>query len=139
MDSGIVPTMAVGNDGFGGNGGLFLFAIFALLMGGGFNGGNRNYGSGITDEFNFSRLENQVRANAQLTETKTDAINNGLCSLGYKEAEHYASLMEAIKDEGCKTRALIKDQEIQCLRDKLFDQSQQTQTTTIINALKPAA
>jgi len=44
--------------------------------------------------------------------------------------------MEAIKDEGCKTRALIKDQEIQCLRDKLFEQSQTTQTTTIINALK---
>ena len=138
MDSGIVPTMAVGNDGFGGNNAIWVFAILALMLNG-FNGGNRNYGSGITDEFNFSRLENQVRANAQLTEAKTDAINNGLCSLGYKEAEHYASLMEAIKDEGCKTRALIKDQEIQCLRDKLFDQCQQTQTTTIINALKTTA
>lgn len=138
MDSGIVPTMAVGNDGFGGNSGIWLFAILALMFGG-FNGGNRCGGSGITDEFNFSRLENQVRANAQLTETKTDAINNGLCSLGYKEQEHYASLMEAIKDEGCKTRALIKDQEIQALRDKLFEQSQQTQTTTIINALTPAS
>lgn len=137
MDSGIVPTMAVGNDGFGGNSGIWLFAILALMFGG-FNGGNRWGGSGITDEFNFTRLENQVRANAQLTEAKTDAINNGLCSLGYKEAEHYASLMETIKDEGCKTRALIKDQEIQMLRDKLFEQSQQTQTTTIINALTPA-
>lgn len=82
---GIQPTLPIGgyNEGFGGSG-IWLFAILALMWGG--FGGNR-FGNGncaTQDDLNFSRLENQVRANAELTERKTDAINNGICSLSYE-------------------------------------------------------
>lgn len=85
---GITPTFPIGGDGFGNGSGIWLFAILALMWGG--FGGNRfgGYGNPATVEdlnttSNFARLEGQIRANADLTERKTDAISNGLCTLGY--------------------------------------------------------
>lgn len=67
--TGIVPTMPItGGDGFGfGNGGLWLFAILALMWGGFGNG----YGNGmgyrqataedVNNGFNFSELQSENR------------------------------------------------------------------------------
>lgn len=71
MDStGIVPTMPInGGDGFGfGNGGLWLFAILALMWGGnGFFGNNAGLGyrpataEDVNNGFNFSELQSENR------------------------------------------------------------------------------
>lgn len=78
MDStGITPVMDInrGNygygDGFGGANGLWLFAILALMFGGGGWFGNRGYGEGlgyrpataedVNNGFNFNDLQNQNR------------------------------------------------------------------------------
>lgn len=65
MDNGIMPTYNVGGDSFGG--GLWLFAILALMWGGsGFFGGN-NLGyrpataEDVNNGFNFNDLQNQNR------------------------------------------------------------------------------
>lgn len=72
MDSGITPVMPIGSgygDGFGGmGGGLWLFAILALMWGsnGGLFGGN-NLGyrpataEDVNNGFNFNDLQNQNR------------------------------------------------------------------------------
>ena len=67
--TGIVPTMPVnGGDGFGfGNGGLWLFAILALMWGGFGNGYGNNLGyrpataEDVSNGFNFSELQSENR------------------------------------------------------------------------------
>lgn len=69
--TGIVPTMPItGGDGFGfGSGGLWLFAILALMWGGNGFFGNGGYGLGyrqataedVNNGFNFSELQAENR------------------------------------------------------------------------------
>lgn len=68
--TGIVPTMPItGGDSFGfGNGGLWLFAILALMWGGnGFFGNNGSLGfrqataEDVNNGFNFNELQNETR------------------------------------------------------------------------------
>ena len=113
---GIQPTMPIG-DSFGNNG-LWLFAILAL-MGGGFGYGNRGSGVATQDDLNFSRLENQVRANAELTERKADAISNGICNLGYTMADKFAHTDALIIAENQKTRDLIQQNKIEQLQSRI--------------------
>lgn len=73
MENGITPVMPVGGnygDGFGfGNGGLWLFAILALMWGGNGFFGNNGYGLGyrpataedVNNGFNFSELQSENR------------------------------------------------------------------------------
>lgn len=112
---GIQPTMPIGNS-FG-NDGLWLFAILAL-MGGGFGYGNRG-NVATQDDLNFARLENQVRANAELTERKADAISNGICSLGYTIAEKFGQTDALIIAENQKTRDLMQQNKIEQLQAKI--------------------
>lgn len=118
--TGITPVMDMngGECGFGG-GGLWLFAILALMWGG--FGGNRfgNDSVATKDDLNFSRLENQVRSNAELTERKTDAINNGLCSLGYEVANKFGETNALIIAENQKTRDLIQQNKIETLQGRI--------------------
>lgn len=112
---GIQPTMPIGGDNFG-NSGLWLFAILALMGGGfGYNRGN----VATADDLNFGRLENQVRANAELTERKADAISNGICSLGYTLAEKFGQTDALIIAENQKTRDLIQQNKIEQLQAKV--------------------
>lgn len=113
---GIQPTLPIGNDGFGSGSGIWLFAILALMGFGGFNGG-RNVAT--ADDLNFGRLENQVRANAELTERKADAISNGICSLGYTLAEKFGETNALIIAENQKTRDLIQQNKIEMLQGKI--------------------
>lgn len=114
---GIQPTMPIGGDGFG-NDGLWLFAILAL-MGGGFGWGGRGANVATQDDLNFSRLENQVRANAELTERKSDAISNGICSLGYTLAEKFGETNALIIAEAQKTRDLMQQNKIEALQGRI--------------------
>ena len=71
--TGITPVMPMGGygDGFGGANGLWLFAILALMWGGGGWFGNRGYGDSlgyrpataedVNNGFNFNDLQNQNR------------------------------------------------------------------------------
>lgn len=122
--TGIMPTLPLGGDGFGNNGSLiFLFAILAL-MGGGFGGWNRGYGTPATVEdlnatSNFARQESQVRANAELIERKADALSNGLCSLGFTMSEKFGQTNQLIMAEAQKTRDLIQQNKIETLQGRI--------------------
>lgn len=98
--TGIQPVMSMnpgygyGGDGFFGGEGIWLFAILALMWGGGGLFGNGNGGRCATVEdlnnsANFTRLESQVMNNGNRIESKADYISNGLCSLGYEMAQQF--------------------------------------------------
>lgn len=116
---GIQPTIPINGDGFGGGSGIWLFAILALMCGG-FGGGRfGNNNCATQDDLNFSRMESQVRSNADLTERKTDAINNGLCSLGYSIAEKFGETNALIIAENQKTRDLLQQNKIEALQAEI--------------------
>ena len=104
--SGIVPTMPIGgyNDGFGGANGLWLFAILALMWGGGGFFGGRGYdGLGyrpataedVNNGFNFNDLQNQNRdiinaitaGTAQSVATTNQVYHDTVAALNDKYSE----------------------------------------------------
>lgn len=114
MESGIQPVMNVGqgyhDDGFGfGGGGLWLFAILALMWGGnGIFGRNGIDGrcatvEDINNSANFTRLENQVQGiGAGITQGFTN-VYNGICDLGYKTQADFATLGSKIDNCCCES------------------------------------
>lgn len=97
---GITPTYNVGgNDGFGfGGGGLWLFAILALMWGGnGFFGGN-NLGyrpataEDVNNGFNFNDLQNQNR-------DIINAISNGTAQSVATTNQVYHDMVSALNDK----------------------------------------
>lgn len=95
---------------FGGTGIWFLALLFLFS-------GNRwgDNGSRVAtqDDINFSRLENQVRSNADLTERKTDGITNGLSSLGYEVAQQFGNTNTSMAKGFCDTSKEILDSRYQ--------------------------
>lgn len=87
---GIQPTLPI-NDGFGGGSGIWLFAILALMLGG--FGGNRfgNDRIATTDDLNFNRLENQVRANENYIQSIGNNLGNGIANVGYEMAKQFGN------------------------------------------------
>lgn len=100
--TGIQPVMSMnpgygyGDGLFGGNSAFAIFAILALMWGGGGFFGNRGYDSrcatveDLNNSANFTRLESQVMNNGNRIEQKADYINNGICQLGYEIAQQFA-------------------------------------------------
>lgn len=133
MDNGFsladAKAIAGDNNGFGGNGGFWIILLFLVLFGGGnFGGfGNRNDGSLSTD---FAVIDRKI-----------DAIGNGICNAQYENArlqnqtdmnmmqgfnalqaqgaQCCCDLKTAIHAEGEATRAMIRENELQTLRDKV--------------------
>lgn len=70
-------------------------------------------------------------------------IERSIDSVKYENAQNTCAIVNAINADGEKTRALITQNEIQALRDKLADTrlelSQVNQNATIIGALQPVA
>ena len=137
---GITPTMDISRnyDGFGG-GSMWLFAILALFLFGGNGGWGNRYGYGnpatvedLNTTSNFQRLESQVRANADLTERKTDAINNGICSLGYEMANKFAHTDALIIAENQKTRDLLYQNKIETLQGQVNQLQLQQATCGVV-------
>ena len=104
--TGIVPTMPINgyNDGFGGANGLWLFAILALMWGGGNFFGGRGYdGLGyrpataedVNNGFNFNDLQNQNRdiinaitsGTAQSVATTNQVYHDTIAALNDKYSE----------------------------------------------------
>lgn len=112
-NAGITPVMNVGgygyNDGcgFGGNG-LWLFAILAL-MNGGFGGwGANRFADGrvatvedLNNSANFTRLENQVRANENTAQQGFTNLGNGICQLGYQLATDFGAMSKDLAECCC--------------------------------------
>ena len=117
MDStGIQPVMPMGNTGLGGfsGEGLWLFAILALMWGGGGGlfGANRGIApdgrvatvEDLNNSANFSRLEQQVMNNGNRIEQKADAAINGICNLGYELAQQFGTTRTQMADCCCEQR-----------------------------------
>lgn len=94
--------------GFGGGSGIWLFAILALMWGGNGVFGNRGNFDGrcatvedLANQSNFTRLEDQVRANGQLTQSTATNIYNGICNLGYEMASKFGDTDKQIAECCC--------------------------------------
>lgn len=97
MDTSLADIAAVTrtNDGcFGGGAGIWLFALLILFgMGGNGFWGNRGLDGrtatveDVNNSANFTRLEQQVRDNAQLIDRTKDVLSNGLCDGFYTTAQ----------------------------------------------------
>ena len=129
---------------FGGVGGLILILLFFLIFGGGFGGGffgNRN----AAVENGISDLERDVlNGNATTQRAVMEANYNNLIS--FKDAQYQLSqcccnLEKTIMAEGAATRALIENNTIQELRDRLNTANNaltvQTITNGVVTQLQP--
>lgn len=100
------------DNGFG-NGGLWLFAILALMWGGNGFFGNKNGGCATTEDVNnsanFTRLESQVQNNGNRTETKSDQIINGLSSVGYEMAQQFNATNNNVNNGFCNLEKTIME------------------------------
>jgi hypothetical protein len=136
---------ATGRDGmFGGD--SWAWIILVLLLGGGAGFGYGRDGrvatvEDVNNSANFTRLENQVRMNENTIQQGFTNTFNGICDLGYKELQNFSTLrydnaigqkelsaqlaecccktQTAIHAEGEATRALIQENKIEALRDKV--------------------
>lgn len=111
------------NEGFGGNGSwwiiiLFLFALCSGL--GNNNSGNGGVADGYVLSSDFATLQRQLDSGFNMVERRTDAINNGICDLGYTQQSLInnvnTNLMQgqfgierAISDCCCKTQSAIAE------------------------------
>lgn len=134
------------NEGFGDGNGWWIILILLFALGGNGFGYGRDGGRCATVEdvntsANFTRLENQVRFNENAIQNGFTNIGNGLCDLGYRNLENFSTLrydttigqkdlaaqiaecccktQTAIHAEGEATRALIQENKIEALRDKV--------------------
>lgn len=130
-----IKSVVDGNDGFGmGGGGLWFIILLIALMGGsgfGFGGGRQ---AATTDElsagFNFSGVNNKLNELTAGQAAINSNLSNAICQLGYQGLEHQTALSAQIADCCCKTqtaihaegeatRAMIRENEIQNLRDQV--------------------
>ena len=94
-------------DGFGANG-LWLFAILALMWGGGNPFGRNGNIDGrcatvedLANQSNFTRLEDQVRSNSQVIAGVNTNLSNAICSLGYEMATKFGNTDKQMSECCC--------------------------------------
>lgn len=154
-----VLAMTKDNDGFGFNGGgLWVLIILLFLMGGNGMWGNSNGRAATVEDLNntsnFSRLESQVRYNENAIQNgfmntfngicdSTFALNNTLGNMRYENAigqkdlssqisNCCCSTKEAIHAEGEATRALIQQNKIEALQQRINNLELQNATSNIV-------
>ena len=91
----------------------------------------------------FNGLGQEIANNRFAAQQCCCETNRNIDSVKYENAQNTCSIVNAITADGEKTRALITQNEIQALRDKLQDTrlelSQVNQNAQIIGALQPVA
>lgn len=109
---GIQPTVSLGNDNSGFGNGIWLFAILALMWGGGNAFGRGGYSSPATTEdlaaqSNFTRLEAQGTAIGQAVNSGFTNVGNGLSALGYDLATKFGSLEKDMATCCCEMKQMV--------------------------------
>lgn len=91
----------------------------------------------------FNTVGSQIAENRFAQQNCCCETNRNIDSVKYENAQNTCAIVNAINADGEKTRALITQNEIQALRDKLQDTrlelSQVNQNAQIIGALQPVA
>lgn len=144
-----------GMDGFGGGGAWWIIILFLFLFNG--NGfGNRNdaVSQEVLSNQHFNALDARITSIGNGICDSTFALNNSIMGEGRAIQTQFAdcccNTQLAIKDlaagihaEGEATRALIQQNEVQTLRDKVADlqlrASQCDQNEYLVNRLRPCA
>lgn len=84
-----IRAVTDGNNGFGEGNGWWIILII-LLFGYGRNG-NWGGGSGANDNYvltsDFAQLSKQISDTYNMTDRKFDGLSNGICNLGYTQAQ----------------------------------------------------
>ena len=141
-----IAAVTRNNEGFGDGNGWWIILILLFALGGnGFGYGN---GAGrvatvedVNNSANFTRLESQVRYNENAIQNGFLNTFNGISNLGYRELENFSTLrydnalgqkelsaqmaecccktQNAIHAEGEATRALIQENKIEALQQKI--------------------
>lgn len=142
-----IAAVTRGNmDGFGDGNGWWIILILLFALGGngfGYGRGNNDYITSPQFESanQFQALDRQLSGITYGIADSTFALNNSITSLGYRDLENYSNLryesalgnkdiisaiqscccttQKAIADEGAATRALIQENKIEALRDKV--------------------
>lgn len=171
MDSNysLADIQAVTGSGFGGNSMIWIIFLFLFALGGGMGWGGGANGALTRAEmqqgFDTQEIVRKLDGLTYGMCDSTYALNNsiltegralqqqisdcccdtrvGISNLAALNNENASKVMSAVHEEGEKTRALIQQNEIQALRDKLADvqlaQSQCAQNTYLVNTLRPCA
>lgn len=88
----------------------------------------------------FNGLGQEIANNRFASQQCCCETNRNIDSVRYENAQNTCAIVNAIKEDGDKTRSLLTQSEIQALRDKLqdtrFELSQVNQNATIIGALQ---
>ena len=91
----------------------------------------------------FNNLGQEIANNRFSAQQWCCETNRNIDSVKYENAQNTCAIVNAIHEDGEKTRALMTQSEIQALRDKLqdtrFELSQVNQNATIIGALQQKA
>lgn len=117
-NSGITPVMNVGGYGYGygdgcgfGSNGLWLFAILALMSGGGIGLGGRDGRCATTEDlasgFNFSGVNDKLNEITAGIAGVNQNLSNAICQLGYQDAQHTYELGSKIDNCCCTTQRAI--------------------------------
>lgn len=132
MDNGfsLADAKALTNgEGFAGGGGVWIILLFLVLFGGGNFGGLGGNRALTTD---FAMLDRKLDGighgicdaqyeNAKLQNQSDMVMMNGFNTTQAQLAQCCCDTQKAIHEEGDKTRAMLRENEIQNLRDKLND------------------
>lgn len=128
-------TMFNGFDWSGVIGLLIIAGIFGY-GGNGFGFGNNGFRTDISNEFIYNQLANDVRANGQaINTTDRDVLENRYQNslqtqtLSSQMASCCCEIKQAIANDGALTRAMIQEQTIQDLRDKIADKDREALAT----------
>lgn len=88
----------------------------------------------------FNGLGQEIANNRFAAQQCCCETNRNIDNVKYENAQNTCAIVNAIKEDGDKTRSLLTQSEIQALRDKLqdtrFELSQVNQNATIIGALQ---
>lgn len=120
-----ISAAANGMDGMGNGGAWFIIILFLLIANGGFNRGD--YGQYATAASQqeilfgqrFSALDNKIDKIGYGICDSTYALNNAIVTEGRSLGDKISAVGLAVHDEGEKTRAMIQQNKIEALQQKV--------------------